>query len=108
LNHSWPVKAHSEGRTVLRLSHSTRGVRFLVQRSLPPPQTPMGKTFVPSPVIGPVTTLYVYRFFGKRAFYASRARHGGRRNWPKAVPRKVRGRKKVLTEISEYWGQKQT
>ena len=32
----------------------------------------------------------------------------GRRNWPEAVPRKMRSRKRVLTEISEYQRQKQT
>jgi len=28
--------------------------------------------------------------------------------WPEAVPRKMRGRKRVVTEISEYRRQKQT
>jgi len=28
--------------------------------------------------------------------------------WPEAVPKKMRGRKRVLTEISEYRRQKQT
>jgi hypothetical protein len=32
----------------------------------------------------------------------------GRRNWPEAVPRKMRGRKRVFTEISENRGERWT
>src|SRR6266403_1625439 len=31
----------------------------------------------------------------------------GRRNWPEAVPRKMRGRKRLLTEIRQHHGQRQ-
>jgi hypothetical protein len=45
----------------------------------------------------------------RSAFYASRMRGRGRRNWPEAVPKKMGGRKRgYLTDISENRQRDQT